>query len=89
MSDWQVYRTRFLVRARRLAEPLTFRDVLGREQSGRCGDYLVESSEGLLSIAPREIFEDIYVAMNRLELSSAMRNGFSINDSDQGHQPSC
>ena len=29
----------------------------------RRGDYLVESCDGVLSIAPRQIFEDIYVAM--------------------------
>jgi hypothetical protein len=62
-SDWNTYRTRFLVRARQLAEPLTFTDPLGREHRGRPGDYLVQSSEGLLRIAPREIFEDVYVVM--------------------------
>jgi hypothetical protein len=35
--------------------------VLGRQHSGRKGDYLVESSDGVLRIAPRQIFEDIYV----------------------------
>jgi hypothetical protein len=62
-SDWNTYRTRFLVRARQLTESLTFTDPLGREHHGRPGDYLVQSSEGLLRIAPREIFEDVYVAM--------------------------
>jgi hypothetical protein len=38
--------------------------VLGREHRGERGDYLVESSDGLLRIAPREIFEDVYVAMD-------------------------
>jgi hypothetical protein len=33
-SQWTVYRTRFLVRARQLTEPLVFTDGLGREQSG-------------------------------------------------------
>ena len=28
------------------------------------GDYLVESSDGTQRIAPREIFEDVYVAMD-------------------------
>ena len=64
-SDWNTYRTRFLVRARQLTEPLAFTDPLGREHRGRPGDYLVQSSEGLLRIAPREIFEDVYVAMDR------------------------
>ena len=62
-SDWNTYRTRFLVRARQLTESLTFTDPLGREHRGRPGDYLVQSSEGLLRIAQREIFEDVYVVM--------------------------
>jgi hypothetical protein len=62
-EDWNTYRTRFLVRARQLTEPLAFTDPLGREHRGRPGDYLVQSSEGLLRIAPREIFEDVYVVM--------------------------
>ena len=63
-SDWRVYRTRFLIRAKQLTRPLEFRDVLGREHHGQRGDYLIESSDGTQRIAPREIFEDIYVAMN-------------------------
>ena len=62
-SEWQVYRTRFLIRARQLTGPMEFRDALGREHRGQKGDYLVESSDGALRIAPREIFEDVYVAM--------------------------
>ena len=62
-SDWQIYRTRFLIRARQLTEPFVFRDALGREHRGRVNDYLVESSDGTRRIAPREIFEDVYVAM--------------------------
>ena len=62
-SEWTVYRTRFLIRARQLDAPLVFVDVLGREHSGRKGDYLVESPDGGRRIAPREIFEDIYVPM--------------------------
>ena len=62
-GDWQVYRTRFLIRARKLSEPLVFVDPLGREHCGRAGDYLVESSDGTRRIAPREIFEDVYVPM--------------------------
>ena len=60
---WQLYRTRFLIRAKQLTEPLTFVDPLGREHRGDKGDYLVESSDGTQRIAKREIFEDIYVAM--------------------------
>lgn len=64
MSDeWNTYRTRFLVRAKQLTEPLAFTDPLGRDHCGAPGDYLVESSAGVLRIAPREIFEDIYVPM--------------------------
>jgi len=69
-EDWNVYRTRFLVRAKQLTQPLSFKDSLGREHNGCAGDYLVQSSEGLFRIAPRAIFEDIYVVMEDLEDSS-------------------
>jgi len=62
-SGWQIYRTRFLIRAKQLTEPLVFVDALGREHRGQTGDYLVESSDGTRRVAPREIFEDVYVAM--------------------------
>jgi len=62
-EEWKTYRTRFLVKAKQLSSSLSFVDNLGRQHSGRKGDYLVESYEGLISIAPRQIFEDIYVAM--------------------------
>jgi len=65
-ENWNVYRTRFLVRAKQLTQPLTFTDPLGREHHGSPGDYLVQSSEGLLRIAPREIFEDVYVSLEPL-----------------------
>ena len=67
-ESWNTYRTRFLVRAKQLTEPLTFTDPLGREHCGCPGDYLVQSSEGLLRIAPREIFEDVYVPLIGQEL---------------------
>jgi len=63
--EWKTYRTRFLVKAKRLNYALSFTDHLGRQHCGRKGDYLVESFEGVLSIAPRQIFEDIYVPMPR------------------------
>jgi hypothetical protein len=63
VSDWKIYRTRFLIKAKQLDAPLVFTDPLGREHSGSIGDYLVESADGLQRIAPREIFEDIYVPM--------------------------
>jgi hypothetical protein len=62
-NPWTVYRTRFLVHARQLTEPLLFTDALGREQSGLPGDYLVESSSGFRRITPRAIFEDVYVPL--------------------------
>jgi hypothetical protein len=62
-ATWKIYRTRFLIKARQLNETLVFVDALGREHRGQPGDYLVESSDGGRRIAPRLIFEDIYVAM--------------------------
>jgi len=66
-QEWKTYRTRFLVKSKQLTSNLTFVDHLGRQHSGRKGDYLVESSDGVLSIAPRRIFEDIYVPMSPLD----------------------
>jgi hypothetical protein len=62
-NPWITYRTRFLVQAKQLTTSLAFTDVLGRHHSGRKGDYLIESSDGVLRIAPRQIFEDIYVPL--------------------------
>ena len=62
-NPWITYRTRFLVKAKQLTSSLSFTDSLGRQHSGRKGDYLVESSDGVLRIAPRQIFEDIYVPL--------------------------
>jgi hypothetical protein len=61
--EWMIYRTRFLIRAKQLTQPLVFVDALGREHSGKRGDYLVEWTNGTRSIAPRKLFEDVYVAM--------------------------
>jgi len=61
--EWKTYRTRFLVKAKQLTSSLSFTDHLGRQHCGRKGDYLVESCDGVLSITPRRIFEDIYVPM--------------------------
>ena len=69
-TPWITYRTRFLVKAKQLTTSLTFTDLLGRQHSGRKGDYLVESSDGVLSIAPRQIFEDIYVPVLAGETSA-------------------
>ena len=62
-EQWKTYRTRFLVKAKQLNSSLSFIDHLGRQHCGRKGDYLVESCDGVISIAPRQIFEDIYVPM--------------------------
>jgi len=64
---WITYRTRFLVKAKQLTTSLAFTDDLGRQHSGRKGDYLVESTDGVLRIAPRQIFEDIYVPLSAIE----------------------
>ena len=63
-SDWNVYRTRFLIKAKQLTKPLKFVDALGREHRGKKGDYLMEWCDGLRRIAPKEFFEDVYVPMN-------------------------
>lgn len=63
-SEWKTYRTRFLVKAKKLNSSLTFTDPLGREHCGHKGDYLVEFSDGVQRIAPRHFFEDVYVPMS-------------------------
>ena len=65
-DNWKTYRTRFVVRAKQLTQPFTFTDINGREHYGRPGDYLIESRDGL-RISRREIFEDVYVAMEAAE----------------------
>ena len=88
-TEWTTYRTRFLIRARQLDQPLTFVDCIGRQHSGAPGEYLVLSSDGSRRIAPREIFEDIYVSMDQpaeswpvdVELASVLpRNFFGSED---------
>jgi hypothetical protein len=69
-SQYTTYRTRFLVRARQLTQPLIFTDGLGRQHSGHPGDYLVETSGGLLSITPQQIFEDVYVPLELADRAS-------------------
>jgi hypothetical protein len=81
-DDWNVYRTRFLVRAKQLTEFIEFSDSLGRQHSGKPGDYLVQSSEGLLRVAPREIFEDVYVV-----LSEHPQPGFSADTNSSLSSP--
>lgn len=69
-NPWKIYRTRFLVRARQLTEPLTFIDSFGREHSGQVGDYLVEFSDGIRRITTQALFEDIYVPLAPMQISS-------------------
>jgi hypothetical protein len=63
-NGWNVYCTRFLVRARRLTEPIAFTDPFGHEHVGRPGDYLVETSKGIRRIATQAFFEDAYVPLS-------------------------
>lgn len=80
-AGWQIYRTRFLIKAKPLTQPMSFIDTLGREQHGQPGDYLIESSDGSRSIQRREIFEDIYVAMGPADSSpSACQSDISPPD---------
>lgn len=79
---WTVYRTRFLVRACQLTQPLAFTDALGRDHSGRPGDYLVEFSDGVRRIAPRTLFEDIYVP-----LESSLGSSLPPRSSPRGRSP--
>ncbi len=83
LEEWKTYRTRFLVQAKQLSTNLTFVDHLGRQHCGRKGDYLVESSDGVLSIAPRRIFEDIYVLMSAAEAD----NGGTPTGGTPIHEP--
>jgi hypothetical protein len=62
-QEWQLYRTRFLVKAKQLTRPTTIVDALGHEHHGGKGDYLVEFSDGVRRIAQRKFFEDAYVTM--------------------------
>ena len=66
-SEWKTYRTRFLVKAKKLNSSLSFTDALGREHCGHKGDYLVEFSDGVQRIAPRHFFEDVYVPMTMVD----------------------
>jgi len=81
-ATWKIYRTRFLIKARQLTQPLTFVDALGREHHGQAGDYLVESCDGSRRIAQRLIFEDVYVAMGMADdpRSSLLDPGVSAPD---------
>ena len=60
---------------------MSFVDHLGREHHGEVGDYLVETSDGVRRITPREMFEDIYVAMGPVEEQKirSMPRNFTLN----------
>ena len=85
-EQWKTYRTRFLVKAKQLSSSLSFVDHLGRQHCGRKGDYLVESSDGVLSIAPRRIFEDIYVPMSLLSQLGAIAQRDPANSRERDHR---
>ncbi|MGB8583781.1 MAG: hypothetical protein WCD47_23405 [Candidatus Sulfotelmatobacter sp.] len=86
-NPWITYRTRFLVKAKQLTTSLTFTDALGRQHSGRKGDYLVESSDGVLRIAPRQIFEDIYVPLLAAEVPERVDTPIFSANSPQPESP--
>ena len=86
-NEWKTYRTRFLIKAKQLNSNLSFTDALGRQHCGRKGDYLVESFEGVLSIAPGQIFEDIYVPMSGVPQSLEHWHNFVAGYASRKIQP--
>lgn len=92
-AEWNTYRTRFLIQARQLTEPMAFVDFLGREHRGAPGDYLVQSSQGSSYIVARQIFEDIYVvferplAHNNPFLPAKAETGNSLSEAFSGNCP--
>jgi hypothetical protein len=72
-TGWRFYRSRCLVKARQLTEPLVFCDVFGHEHCGETGDYLVEWSDGMFRIAPREFIEENYVRLGPAKPSPLVR----------------
>ena len=62
-NNFQMYRTRFLVKAKRLTRRTKFVDALGHEHQGVKGDYLIEGCDGTRRIAQQKFFEDVYVIM--------------------------
>jgi len=68
VNAWKLYRTRLLVKARRLTQPCTFTDAYGRVHRGAPGDYLMESDDGSMRVSPPHIFEDIYVELRPHEV---------------------
>ena len=62
-KNWNVYCSRFLIKAKQLTCPFTFVDVRGNEYRGAAGDYLVESVDGGVRILKKRFMEDIYMLM--------------------------
>ncbi len=62
-TTWKIYRTKYLITAKRLTARCEVVDSLGRRTIGEVGDYLVAASDGSQRIARKEIFEDLYVEM--------------------------
>ncbi len=62
-NSWKIYRTKFLITAKRLTSRCEVVDSLGRRIIGEPGDYLVAGSDGSQRIARKDIFEDLYVEM--------------------------
>lgn len=63
-SSWATYRSRFRVRAQRIApegatigSPVRFMDDAGKAMSGKVGDYLVELEDGRLEFWTPDRFE--------------------------------
>jgi hypothetical protein len=77
-SQWSVYRTRFLVRARQLTEPLIFINAVGREQIGQPGDYLVEFSDGIRRTITQTLFEDVYVPVAQINGAPGVLPGTAL-----------
>ena len=50
--------------SKKIKQVLQIRDALGREHEGKKGDYLMEWCDGMRRIAPKKIFEDVYVPMD-------------------------
>lgn len=64
-TNWNVYCSRFLIKAKQLTSPFTFVDLQGNKYHGAAGDYFVESVEGGFRILPRKLMEDVYMCMGR------------------------
>jgi hypothetical protein len=73
-ESWKLYRTKYLVKAKKLSASCKILDSTGRVLVGESGDYLVESSDGSLRIARRDVFEDVYVELEREEIPARLHH---------------